>query len=321
MNCIYHNRMIVVSPGQPQQRTFTNAELAERLDVQADRIAEHDDNPYHITAYRHAAETLRNLQRPAADILAEQGRTGLEQLPGIGKSLARRIEQIIERGAREDVSDVSERQFGTIAAIGPELARRIHKRLGITTLAELYDAAYDGRLAQVPGIGPKRLRAVREALVARTGRTSRLTGRPRSGSSDEPSVEILLDIDREYRQLAALGRLPKVAPKRYNPTAEGWLPVLHAMRNGKRYKAFFSNTIRAHELGMTDDWVVILREERERGQWTVVTGRFGELRGRRVVCGRERQCRKFYERRDCLNLHVAVQEIAHSMPDSQSSCP
>jgi putative hydrolase len=108
-------------------------------------------------------------------------------------------------------------------------------------------------------------------------------------------VDVLLDVDREYRAKAAADRLPRIAPKRFNPQGEAWLPVLHTQRGKHDYTALFSNTARAHELGTTHDWVVIYRDDADgAGQWTVVTAWFGALQGQRVVRGREAECEAHY---------------------------
>jgi putative hydrolase len=105
-------------------------------------------------------------------------------------------------------------------------------------------------------------------------------------------VDLLLAIDREYREEAAADRLPKIAPKRFNPAGETWLPILHADRDGWSFTALFSNTARAHELGRVRDWVVIYfhTDRQEEGQRTVVTETHGPLTGKRVVRGRESEC-------------------------------
>jgi hypothetical protein len=107
-----------------------------------------------------------------------------------------------------------------------------------------------------------------------------------------PPVPLLLEIDREYRLGAAAGTLPKIAPRRYNPTGEAWLPILHADRGGYSFTAVFSNTELAHRLERTADWVVIYYHEphRPEGRATVVTEHQGTARGMRVVRGREREC-------------------------------
>jgi hypothetical protein len=107
-------------------------------------------------------------------------------------------------------------------------------------------------------------------------------------------VGVLLDVDREYRDLARRGVLPKIAPRRFNPSGEAWLPVLHTERGPWSFTVLYSNTARAHELQRTDDWVVIYfhRDDAPEGLRTVVTETHGPLAGERVVRGREAECLK-----------------------------
>ena len=113
---------------------------------------------------------------------------------------------------------------------------------------------------------------------------------------DAPSVDILLDVDREYREKAEAGSLPKIAPRRMNPEGKAWLPVLHTRFGPWHFTALFSNTERAHELHRIYDWVVIFYSDPDggEGQATVVTERRGALTGRRVVRGREPECARHY---------------------------
>jgi hypothetical protein len=186
--------------------------------------------------------------------------------------------------------------IATVPGLGPKTAARIHAELGIETLADLEMAAYDGRLACLPGIGRKRLRAVRESLAGRF-HPPRDSEAPGFAAVWQPEVAELLSIDEEYRRKAAAGRLLQVAPLRFNPTASAWLPILHARREGRSYTALYSNTQRAHQLGMTHDWVVVYRElSRNKGQWTIVTSRRAPTQGRRVVRGREAECAAYYAR-------------------------
>jgi hypothetical protein len=262
---------------------LTNDQVALRLEEVADLLQAQDANPFRVRAYRAAAETVRGLPRTAHDILEAEGPEGLEHLAGIGESLARSIEQLVQTGRLglldrlrgTSVEDV----LATVPGIGPRLAGRIHDDLAIDSLAELETAAHDGRLARVEGLGRRRIQMIRESLAGRSRR-------PRE----------LLDVDREYRRKAEAGGLARIAPRKFNPTGAAWLPVLHAQREGRHYTALFSNTARAHELGATRDWVIIERDDDGgRGQWTVVTARMGAVAGRRVVRGRERECKTLYE--------------------------
>ena len=112
---------------------------------------------------------------------------------------------------------------------------------------------------------------------------------------DAPAVEILLDIDREYRDKARAGELPRIAPRRMNPEGKAWLPVLHKRVEPWHFTALFSNTERAHLLHRVYDWVVIFYSDHGAdGQATVVTELRGALTGRRVVRGREPECARYY---------------------------
>jgi len=76
--------------------------------------------------------------------------------------------------------------------------------------------------------------------------------------SAEPGVELLLDVDREYRRRAGAEDLIKIAPKRFNPKGAAWLPLLHTVRDGWHFTALYSNTARAHALERETDWVTFI---------------------------------------------------------------
>jgi hypothetical protein len=295
---------VKTSEGSQEVLPLDNARVARQLEAVAGLLEGHGANPFRVRAYRTAAQELRKLERPVHEILRTDGLDGLLRLPGIGQSLARSIEQLTLTGRlglleRMQGQAEPERLLATVAGIGPHLARRLHEELGIETLEQLEQAAYDRRLADMPGMGPKRIRAIRESLAGRFRRRPQIPESvPRPPPRDQPPVAELLSVDEEYRRQARTGRLPRIAPRRFNPTGEAWLPVLHTERASRHYTALFSNTARAHELGTTRDWVVIYRDDHGGdGQWTVVTGRFGALSGRRIVRGRETECGDYYRQR------------------------
>ena len=251
-------------------------------------------NPFRINAYLRAAGTLESLPLDARDILGEDGLEGLIRLPGIGKGLAAAIDEIARTGRLSQFDRLRgeskpEVVFQAVPGIGPKLAETIHESLHIDTLEALEVAAHDGRLDAVPGIGARRAAAIRAGLAALLTRGRTLRKPPTAA----PSVEMLLDVDREYRKRAAAGNLPTIAPKRFNPEGVAWLPILHTSRGDWHFTALFSNTARAHDLGMTSDWVVLYYydDHHEEGQNTIVTETHGALRGQRVVRGREAECR------------------------------
>src|SRR5262245_30826636 len=292
--------MIRTSAHETEKLPLSNETVADRLDELAQGLEAQHANEFRVRAYRTAAETMRALKQSAVEILDRRGIVGLTELPGIGPSLARAIEQLSRKGRLpllEQVRGVAtpERILTTVPGIGRRTAERIHDALGIDTLAELEAAAYDGRLAAMPGMGAKRVRAVRESLAGRFRRRPAVRVTPPSTPRFQPPVAELLDIDEEYRRKATADRLLRIAPRRFNPAGEAWLPILHTQREGREYTALYSNTARAHELGTTHDWVVIYRDDHDgNGQWTVLTSLFGDLQGRRIVRSREAECNEHY---------------------------
>jgi len=276
-----------------------NVEIAQRLREVAALLQEQGANPFRVQAYRYAADTVQRMDRPAAEIVKAEGIEGLQRLPGIGESLARSIRDLIASGRlpmldrlRGETDHVA--LLASVPGIGEALAWRLHHDLGIDTLEELETAAHDGRLAEIEGIGPKKLAGIIDSLAARLGRV-----RGRAGAAavpaQEPSVGEVLDVDREYRERAAAGSLRTIAPRRFNPAGGAWLPVLHTQRGSRHYTALFSNTARAHQLGKTRDWVILYFDEGggER-QYTVITAQRNPMKGKRIVRGREPECEAHY---------------------------
>lgn len=271
--------------------TPTNRDVADLLRQGADLYEQQGDNPYRVNAYRRAAEVVASLHQDLARLLEQEGIQGLVKLPSIGSGIAAAIQQIVRTGRWSQLDRLRgtldpEQLFQTLPGVGPALARQIHDELELDTLEALEIAAHDGRLEQVRGVGPRRAAAVRATLASVLARR-----RPRPISDSAPSVEDLLAVDPMYREHAAAGGLTRIAPKRFNPDGQAWLPVLHTRRGDWHYTALFSNTERAHRLGRTRDWVVLYYydgDHRE-GQCTVVTETRGELAGKRVVRGRAQE--------------------------------
>jgi len=273
-----------------------NATVAARLDEVAALLDQQGANPFRVAAYRRGAKTLRELSESVDGLLRREGLEGLEKLPGIGESLARSIRTVVLMGRlpmleRLRGESVSEKLLMTVPGIGPRLAERLYDELGIDSLEDLEVATFDGRLKNLAGLGEKRLAGIRDVMARRLGRI-RVPAHPQAA----PPVSELLEVDREYWEKAGAGKLRLIAPRRFNPRGEAWLPVLHTRRDEAEYTALFSNTALAHRLGRTHDWVVLYRDggNGERA-YTVVTATQGRLKGLRVVRGREPECQQYYQ--------------------------
>jgi len=285
-----------VPDSKPTAPPRDNAAVGDLLREMAALLeAQGEDNSYRIAAYRRAADTLTALPENVHELFSREGVAGLDALPTIGPGIAAAIAEIVQTGHWGRLDRLrgaagAEAVLRTIPGIGPQLALRLHDELDVDTLEGLEGAAHDGRLESLAGMGARRAASIRAALTQMLDRTRALRRRhPAVPTDDAPPVAMLLDVDREYRERAEAGKLPTIAPRRFNPEGKAWLPVLHTQRDGWTFTALYSNTARAHELDRVHDWVVIYAEDESHHerQYTVVTAGRGVHAGQRVVRGRE----------------------------------
>ncbi len=113
---------------------------------------------FRVLAYREAARTVA--QSPiSVEQLAEEGR--LTELAGVGKTLAQKIETLIETGSIPSADKLKAKFPATLVEVtrvpglGAKTARRIYDEVGVENLQELKEAAEQGRIADIRGLGPK----------------------------------------------------------------------------------------------------------------------------------------------------------------------
>jgi DNA polymerase (family 10) len=156
---------------------MNNQQVAEIFAAMADMLAIQGESYHRIMAYRRAAENVAVLGRP----LEEVWRAGeLEAIPGVGKTLAAKIDELMRMGRLEAYEKLQAQVPAGVLAllevpdVGPKRAALFWKELGITGVEALEQAAREGRLRALPGMGAKseeKVLAGIEALKRRTGRT------------------------------------------------------------------------------------------------------------------------------------------------------
>ena len=171
-------------------------------------------------------------------------------LPEVGTGVAQAIAELLVTGRwrqldrlRGDAERTS--AFEAVPGIGHALALRIHDLLHIDTLEELERAARNGQLETISGVGPRRAAGIRAALDDVLSRRRRWQGHVQdAGRGTEPPVELLLYIDRLYRNKAAAGVLPTpgvvqrvTAHRRPNADDSVPLPVMHMTKGGWHFTA------------------------------------------------------------------------------------
>ena len=128
------------------------------------------DDPFRLRSYRNAAEAIETWPTPMQKIAAEDGIAGLQSVPGVGKAIAGKILELLDRGTfdaweriiketPEGVLDLLD-----IPGIGPKTAAMLHQKYKVSSLESLREFVQNGGLEQVDGIGPKTAERIKESL-------------------------------------------------------------------------------------------------------------------------------------------------------------
>jgi DNA polymerase (family X) len=146
-----------------------NAEIAQAFDELATLYELDGVVVYRVLAYRNAAKAIRDSGVSVAE-LARQGRA--EELPGIGKTIAEKIDALLLDGEIPAAIKLKDRiplgliKVTRIPGLGAKRARLLHQELGIETIDQLREAAEQERIRTVPGFGPKAEENILAALAA-----------------------------------------------------------------------------------------------------------------------------------------------------------
>lgn len=137
----------------------SNAEIAAIFDRIADLLEIQGDNPFRIRAYRNAARVVQGLSRSLVEMV-EQGED-LEALPGIGKDLAAKIREIVQTGSLRKLKELEAAvspglvDLLQVPGLGPKRLKLLRDYLKIDSIDALERAARKGLVRQVPGFGVK----------------------------------------------------------------------------------------------------------------------------------------------------------------------
>jgi DNA polymerase (family 10) len=161
----------------PDTMPVHNADISLIFEEIADRLEIQGANPFRIRAYRNAARTLGELPQEARALL-EKGED-LTHLPGIGDDLAGKIREIVttghcsllERLRRELPPAVTE--LLQIPGLGPKRVKALYHDLEVQTVEQLYRAARDGRIRTLPGFGEKTELNIQQAVEAHVSQARR----------------------------------------------------------------------------------------------------------------------------------------------------
>ncbi len=154
-----------------------NADIARSFEEIADLLEIGDANPFRVRAYRNAARIVGELQLDLA--AAVKRGEALPKLPGIGEDLAGKIHEIASTGR----CALLERLHKTVPAaitellripgLGPKRVKALYRELDVRTLEQLQRAARDGRIRALKGFGEKTELNILQSVEARLSKARR----------------------------------------------------------------------------------------------------------------------------------------------------
>lgn len=176
-----------------------NKDIADIFNSVADLLDIRGESQYRVRAYRSAARTIEGLSRSAADMI-EQGED-LSKLSGIGKDLAGKIEQIVDSGRLPLLEQLKADMPGELGdlmrvpGLGPKRVARLHDELDVTTLDDLEEAAEQGRISEMEGLGKKTEERIAEEVSRMQQAPEQRLKLARAEQIAEPLVEYLGEPD------------------------------------------------------------------------------------------------------------------------------
>src|ERR1051326_1834603 len=153
---------------------MTNEQIARRFNRMASLMEVRGEDQFRLRSYRMAAEAIETWPTEMSTIAKDEGAAGLLEIPGVGKAIAGKIMELLEKGTfdawdrltaetPETVLDLLE-----LPGIGPKTAATFHKKLNIGSVYDLREFGAGGGTKTVEGIGPKSAERIRAALEQRT---------------------------------------------------------------------------------------------------------------------------------------------------------
>jgi DNA polymerase (family 10) len=150
-----------------------NEAIARRFYRLAGLMEIRGDDPFRLRSYRNAAEAIETWPTPLKQIAKDEGIAGLQSIPGVGKAIAGKIIELLERGTFDAWERITAETPETVLdllelpGVGPKTAALLHQRFKVSSLKELKKFVAGGGLDMVDGIGPKTAERIKESLGTR----------------------------------------------------------------------------------------------------------------------------------------------------------
>jgi DNA polymerase (family 10) len=149
---------------------MTNEEIAKRFNDMASLMEIRGEDPFRIRSYRMAAEAIETWPIQMKSIAAGEGGAGLQEIPGVGKAIAGKIIELVEKGTFDAWERLTTETPATVLdllelpGVGPKTAATLHQKFKIASLDDLRKFVAGGGLEMVDGIGAKTAERIKQSL-------------------------------------------------------------------------------------------------------------------------------------------------------------
>ena len=138
------------------------AEIGEYLEMEG--------VPFKPRAYEKAAQAVGDLDKTLSELYQSGGLPALEEIPGVGASIAKKIGELLKTG-RLKYYDLLKKKvpvdlsaLGKIEGLGPKSIKKLYEELGVKTVADLEKAARAGKIAALEHFGAKSEENIKKGL-------------------------------------------------------------------------------------------------------------------------------------------------------------
>ena len=215
---------------------MVNKEIAKILYEIADYL-EMDAVPFKPYAYERAAISLETLEEDVEQIYKKGGLKALENIPGVGKSIAEKIEEYLKTGKIIYYERFKRRlplkieELVAVEGLGPKKVKFLYEKLGIRNLKDLEKAAKSHKIAPLFGFGEKTEKNILEGITF----LKRSKGRFLLGEI----LPIVKDVTEKLKSLKEVEKLVPVGSVRRRKETIGDVDLLVISKNPQKVMDFF----------------------------------------------------------------------------------
>jgi DNA polymerase (family 10) len=220
----------------------TNEEVEQLLGEWAELLQITGRDPYRVRAYEKAARSIGGYSKDLRNLSDKE----ILAIPQVGKNMAGRIREYLDTGVMHELEDLREmvpagmRELMQIPGFGPKKAVLVYEELGVTTLAELADAAEAQKLRGIKGLGAKTEENLLRGIRAYHQQEDRIR--------IDDAMDVALELIEALREGCSMDEIAFAGSLRRMRDTIGDLDILVAAKKAEPVMECFAGLARAHRI-------------------------------------------------------------------------